>query len=299
MPRYAVHHFSGHQNEHIAFWLVAHVHKLDTHVKWSARWHARRDDAGPESSDWLFRDYMCDAMVLHEFIRRGLVTSIEKDVTEHVFDEAWIRLQDMDREPSGNVWFEVVVDAFTEDVVKFSFSLRATKYHVADLALPKQLYYLFADRIGAKVRFVHEWFALEAVSTRLEDALRRGKVLPPVAAALRHELSLLRTPTEAQIQASCRSLFPLLEGAMRAYMEAGSSGKRAGTLDDLIRRFESAKVVSTETIELLRFIMKPKRDYVEHGRHLPAPLAKLVLATLLDIMSRLGDVDVEPDSNRP
>ena len=86
---------------------------------------------------------------------------------------------------------------------------------------------------------------------------------------------------------------------MRAYMEAGSSGKRAGTLDDLIRRFESAKVVSTETIELLRFIMKPKRDYVEHGRHLPAPLAKLVLATLLDIMSRLGDVDVEPDSNRP
>ena len=213
------HHFSGHQDDRIAFWIVAHVHKLDTHTNWSARWHSRRDDGGPENSDWLFRNYRCDASILREFIRRGIVTHIEKAVTEHVFDEAWSKLQNDSCEPDRNIWFELVIDGFTEESVTFSLSTWAYKYHLTNLSLPKQLYYLFADRLGARVRFVHEWFALEAASSTLERAMRRGTVLPRVSPELTHELSLLRTPTDAQLQASCRSLFPVLERAMREYVE--------------------------------------------------------------------------------
>lgn len=306
-------HLSQYKDHHIAFWLVAHVHKLDTHATWSAKFHTRRDDGGSENSDWLFRNYSCDASVLHEFVRRGLVISAEKTVTEHIIDGAWDELaetlnacrayisipltdeaDDHDRkyrQPNPSLWFEIVIDSFTEEAVHFSMSTWGYKYILHDLTLPKQLYYLLADHLDAKIRFVHEWFALESISKQLEHAMHHGKVLHPIASDLRHELLLLRSPSDRQIQSSCRSVFPLLERAMREHIESGLSGKKAGTLDDLVRRFESAKTVSPDTIDLLRFVLKPKRDYIEHGRALPVQAAKLVLLTTLDILARLGEID--------
>lgn len=64
---------------------------------------------------------------------------------------------------------------------------------------------------------------------------------------------------------------------MRANIERHSAAKKARTLDHLIQRFESNKTVSDDTIELLRFLLKPKRDYIEHGRPLPLLIAKTVL----------------------
>ena len=78
---------------------------------------------------------------------------------------------------------------------------------------------------------------------------------------------------------------------MRKYIEFGSTAIRAGTLDDLIRKFESKRVVSQDTIELLRFVIKPKRDYIEHGRSLPEPIARLVLVTLLNVLCSFGEID--------
>lgn len=285
------HHYTAHLDDQIAFWIVAHVHKLDTHANWSAEWHSRRDSGGPVSSGWLFRNYKCDASILREFKSCGLVTQYINAETEHVFEDKLEKLNDTREEPNPAVWFELVVDTFTEEAVTFSLSVWAYKYHLSNLALPKQFYYLFADRLRARIRFVHEWFALESASTKLESALNKGKVLPAVADDLRHELALLRTPSEAQLHASCRSLFPVLERALRQFVEMRPPGSKAGTLDDLIRRFESARWLQPETIELLRFVMKPKRDYIEHGRRLPTPIAKLVLATLLDVLARLGEVD--------
>lgn len=306
-------HLSRHKDHHIAFWLVAHVHKLDTHATWSAKFHTRRDDGGSENSDWLFRNYSCDAAVLHEFVRRGLVISAEKAVTEHIIDGAWDELAETlnacrayvsipltdeaddhnrkYRQPNPSFWFEIVIDSFTEEAVHFSMSVWGYKYILQDLTLPKQLYYLLADQIDAKIRFVHEWFALESVSKQLERAMYHGKLLHPIASDLRYELLLLRSPSDRQILSSCRSVFPLLERAMREHVESGLSGKKAGTLDELVRWFESTKTVSQDTIELLRFVLKPKRDYIEHGRALPVQAAKLVLVTTLDILARLGEID--------
>lgn len=285
------HHYTQHLDDEVAFWIVAHVHKLDTHANWSAEWHSRRDSGGPVSSGWLFRNYGCDASILQEFVSRGIVTKCVNAVTEHIFEDHLEELNTVRKEPNSSIWFELVVDTFTEETVSFSLSAWAYKYHLSDLTLSKQLYYLFADRLRAHIRFVHEWFALESASSKLESVLRKGKVLPAVADDLRHELALLRSPSEAQLHASCRSLFPVLERAMRQFVESRPSAPKVGTLDDLIRRFESAHWLKPETIELLRFVMKPKRDYIEHGRKLPTPIAKLVLATLLDVLARLGEVD--------
>ncbi len=285
------HHQTTHLDDEIGFWIVAHVHKLDSHANWSAQWHSRRRDTGEVSTGWVFRNYECDADILREFIARGIVTKCVNAVTEHVFDDLLMELNEKRHEPNLSTWFELAIDTFTEQAVEFSFCVWAYKYHVASASLPKQLYYLFADRLRARVRFVHEWFALESLSSRLEGAIRRGTVLPRVASELEHELLLLKAPSEAQIYSSCRSLFPVLERAMREQVESRPGAARAGTLDDLIRRFESAHWITPETIELLRFVMKPKRDYIEHGRKLPTPIAKLVLSTLLEVLIRLGEID--------
>jgi hypothetical protein len=284
------HHNTLHLDDEVAFWIVAHVHKLDTHARWSAEWHSRRDGATDKSSGWLFRDYECSAEVLREFVNRGLVTSSVAATPERSIDDEIRELHQEREEPNRAVWFELVIDTFTEQAVKFSFSLQAYKYHMPSASLPKQFYYQFADRLSAKVRFVHEWFALESLTTRLRGALHRGAILPRVAEALEHELTLLRAPSELQIQSSCRSLFPLVERAMRDHIESASTTAKARTLDDLIRRFEESRIVAPETIELLRFVTKPTRDYFEHGRSLPTPMAKLVLSTLLEVFVRLGDV---------
>ena len=75
-------HASEYKDAYIRFGLVAYVHKLDTHANWSAQFHSSRDDGGPGTSAWLFRNYHCDADILHEFIKRGLVISAEKKVTD-------------------------------------------------------------------------------------------------------------------------------------------------------------------------------------------------------------------------
>ena len=79
---------------------------------------------------------------------------------------------------------------------------------------------------------------------------------------------------------------------MRDYAEkAGWSGKK-NSLDNLINQFGSENALSGDTVELLRFIAKPKRDYIEHGRDIPVSVAKLVLATILDLLIRLaGELD--------
>lgn len=285
------HHYTAHQDDKISFWVVAHVHKLDTHADWSAEWFYRRDDGSSINSGWIFRNYKCDARVLREFVRRGIVSQLENAVVEHVSENLLAELNEKCSEPDNSIWFELVIDTFTEDAVSFSFSVWAYKYQLVGATLPKQLYYLFADRLCAKVRFVHEWFALESVSNKLTSAMSRGRVLPRVAPDIAHELALLRSPTEIQLQASCRSLFPVLERAMREYIEA-KTGKRAGTLDELVNRFASDNLLNAETIELLRVAIKPQRDYLAHGRQLPTFLTKLTLAILLEVMARLGEVDV-------
>ena len=282
-----------HLDPNIAFWLVAHIHQLDTHAKWSAEWKCRRDGEHTETAGCLFRNYFCDSAILHEFIQRGLVTHWEKSPPiERIVDGAWDELRECASSPAQtNVWFEFIVSSFTEQAVNFSLSAWAYKYSLENLTLPKQLYYQLTDRLKPRTRFVHEWFALETASNKLYAAISRGKILPKLDKELRHELTLLRSPNDMQLQASCRSLFPLLERGMRTYIEDKSTRHRAGTLDELIQRFASEKWLHQDAVELLKLAMKPNRDFILHGRALPVSVARLVLVMLLEVLTHLGQVD--------
>jgi hypothetical protein len=85
---------SLHKDSSVAFWLVAYVHQLDTHALWSAKAFTRRDSEQTETTAWLFREYFCDSAVLHEFIKRGLVARVEKQVTKHIVEKAWQELEE-------------------------------------------------------------------------------------------------------------------------------------------------------------------------------------------------------------
>jgi hypothetical protein len=261
-------------------------------------------------SAWLFREYFCSSEVLHEFVKRGLVSRVEKQVTKHIIPWAWDELektlnacmpyisiplsqeaeeqQAKYRDPNTDLWFEIVIDTFTEDRVQFSISLWGYKYLLRNLELDKQSYYLLADRLDARIRFVDNWFPLESLSQQLLPLTERSCVLVPVARDLNHELELLRKPTDDQIRSSCRSLFPLLERALREYSSRREWPGKSGNLDVLINQFERADALSKDTIELLRFVAKPKRDYTQHGREMPVPIAKVVLATLIELFVRLA-----------
>jgi hypothetical protein len=162
------------------------------------------------------------------------------------------------------------------------------KYILRNLELEKQNYYLFADYLDARIRFVHNWFPLESLSQQLQPLIKRSAVLRLIETDLNQELSLLRKPTDDQVRSSCRSLFPLLERALREYSSSKGWRGGSGNLNLLINQFEQAAALTTDSIDLLRFVAKPNRDYIGHGRDIPVPIAKLVLATLIDLFARLG-----------
>jgi len=307
---YRKYYSSEHKDDSIAFWLKAYIHRLNTHVLWSSKVYTRSDKGEEISSRWFFKDYFCDAEVLHEFVKRGLVVSVKKEVKKHIVEGPWNELQEVIvsckphisiplneeserhheryRKPNENFWFEVVVDSFSEELVRFSVSLFGYKYLLSDLELGKQEFYEFEDRLEGKLRFVNDWFPLDVLSKKL-GVLSRKDVLTCVELDLKHELNLLKKPTNAQIKSSCRSIFPLLERVLRDYSEKQEWSGKAGNIDVLISKYEQNKALSKDTIEMLRFVSKPMRDYIQHGREMGVPVAKVVLATTLESLVRLSD----------
>lgn len=307
MP-YRKHYPSEHKDDSIAFWLEAFIHQLDTHVLWSAKVCTRSDKGKEVVTRWFFEDYFCDAEVLHEFIKRGLVVSVKKEVKKHIIEGAWEELQKVIdycnpyisiplndeterhnqkyREPKENLWFEVVVDSFSEEMVKFSFSLFGYKYILSDLELVKQEFYEFEDRLGGKIRFVNDWLPLDEMIRKLSH-FSEGDVLRCIEPDLRHELNLLKKPTKFQITSSCKSIFPLLERVLRNHSEKQGWKGKSGNIDVLTNKFEQNEALSQDTIEILRFVARPMRDYIQHGREMGVPVAKVVLVTTLESLVRL------------
>jgi len=301
---------SEHKDASITFWLKAYIHQLDTHVLWSSKVYTGSDKGEEVSSRWFFKDYFCDVEVLHELVKRGLVVFVEKEVKKRIVEEAWNELQEVIdsckpyisiplndeserhhkryRKPNENFWFEVAVDSFSEELVKFSVSLFGYRYLLSDLELGKQEFYEFEDRLEGKLRFVNDWFPLDVLSKKLDMLLKRD-VLTCVGMDLKHDLSLLKKPTNAQIKSSCRSIFPLLERVLRDYSEKQEWSGKTGNIDVLINKYGQNKALSKDTIEMLRFVSKPMRDYIQHGRKMGIPVAKVVLATTLESLVRLSD----------
>ena len=300
---YQQHYYSKHKDDSIAFWLEAEIHQLDTHVLWAALLCIRSDKNDEIKSKYFFKDYFCAAEVLHELIKRGIVRCITKKTKKHIIETAWAELEEtIDtcksyltiplsteaeehdkkyRKPDNCFWFEIVVNSFTNDIVKFSLSLFGYKYMLPNLELNKQVFYLFSDRLDAKIRFEADWFPLDLIIKQLLKLLK-NELLLCIKEDLKHELNLLKNPTDIQIQSSCRSIFPLLERVLRNYSEAQGWRGKDHNIDLLINKYDNNKILNKDTIELLRFVSKPMRDYIQHGHTIGISVAKVVLATILE-----------------
>lgn len=299
---------SKYKDSHLAFWLEAIIHQLDTHVLWSAKIFTRSDKTNAISSRFLFTNYFCDAKVLHEFIKRGLVTKIRKGVKiKHISAGAWDELLEIIetrkiflsiplneesakrdekyRNPDYSLWFEIVIDSFSDELVRFSLSLYDYKYILSNLELNKHEFYEFEDRLEGKIRFTNNWFPLEELLEKLDGP---NVILKSIETDLKHELGLLKKATNMQIQSSCRSLFPLLERVLRDYCEKKKWRGKISNMDHLINRYDEKNALSKDSVEILRFISKPMRDYIEHGREIGISVAKVVLASILESLIRIN-----------
>jgi hypothetical protein len=307
--------FSKYKDSTLAFWIVAHIHQLDTHVKWSAEIFSKNDNESITHSRWFFNNYFCDTVVLHEFIKRGIIADVKLDKNKEIVklyrddllktiaaskpfliipvsEEAQSFYAER-RTPNKSIWFEIVVNAFNEETVQFSLSLWAYKYLLTDLKLTKQEYYIFSDRLDAKIRFEQEWFPINGVISQLEYISKKSMILSCIEKDLLHELSHLRNLSDQQAKSSCRSLFPLIERVLRSHSTSMAWKGKTNNFDNLITQYDLNSNLSKELISLLRFIVKPMRDMIEHGIDLSMTVSKVILTTMLDILVKfVGEIEV-------
>ncbi|WP_169315568.1 hypothetical protein [Thiocystis violascens] len=240
-------------------WLEAHIHQLDSHVLWSAKLNTRVENNDEIRSKWLFNNYFCDSEILHEFIKRGIVANVTKDVKKHITEHAWNELSEvidcckpyisipLNEETENHykkyrtlneiMWFEIVVEQFSEALVQFSLSLFGYKYILKNLELNKQEFYEFADRLEGKIRFNNDWFPLDAMRNKLLSVSNKG-ALSCISRDLAHELELLKKPTSRQVVSSCRAIFPLLERTLREHVGKKEWKGRADNMDLLVNMHE-------------------------------------------------------------
>jgi hypothetical protein len=59
-------------------------------------------------------------------------------------------------------------------------------------------------------------------------------------------------------------------------------------LDGLVAGISQAASLSEDTTQMFRLVSKPYRDYILHGHSLTPTVAKTVLATTMEAISRLS-----------
>jgi hypothetical protein len=203
--------------QHVATWLEAQVHRLDTHAYWSAELCERSDRDRVVHRSAFFENYCCDGDMLRDWIKRRVVTAVSFDKNEKVLPfwrqrveatlegsrpflsvpldqsaEAHIREH---RDPDPSLWYEAVVDTFADDQVAYGLTLWGYKYPLEGLSSSKDSFYLITDNLGARVRFVNRWLAIDESARELRACLAASHPLAEIRSSVEHTLSTLgRTP---------------------------------------------------------------------------------------------------------
>lgn len=304
----------------VACWLKADVHRLDTHAYWSAHLCERREHKRDVACTSLFQDYLCDAEVFLDWIKRGVVAEARqfpKDRgTDFFAEEAWAEVEETleackpflviplsdeaveysvrYREPDTKLWYEVVVDTFTDEAVTFSLNLWGYKYVLEGLLLPKDPFYILTDRLEARVRFLNTWTSLDEARRELMPVLRASGSLSSIKADLKHAISAPGTLIGPGLDTACRAIFPLLERLLRDVANRRGWPVHRKNFDGLITLFETNRALSDDTIQVLRLVAKPFRDVVLHGRRLAPPLPKSSLLQLSMHLCASHMISIQP-----
>lgn len=295
----------------IAAWWKASVQRADTHVYWSAVSCRRLGMSKKRLPDEpLFDKYVCPIEMFLDLIKRKVIGEIEKapEGKEPFFHEdSWSEIaktlnegrylvfnpfnaDEHDRKyrlPDPFFEYELTIDQMVKGTVTFDFAFSGNKYLLSGLKVNQAAFYIYADKLNAHVRFRTEWASIDEPLGHLIGSLS-SKALKPVHTELRQAISQLRDPHLKTYDPVCAELLRLTEKLLRNIRQQKQWKFKGDTLDSLVTGVSQAVPLSEDTTQMLRLVSKPYRDYILHGHSLSPTVAKTVLATTMEAISRLS-----------
>lgn len=302
-------------SQDVACSLEAHLHRLDTHAYLSAdvRWRYN----GREHQERLFENWLCDKVVLLDWIKRGVVSHVERvprGREDHFLRSAVIEMEKTIearrpyisvpltneaeehlrryRDPGPHLWYEAVINRLTDETAEFDLSLWAYKYQLQGLRAQRDVFFILTDRLDARLRFRGSWSLFDESIRSIHLQLNNSMTLGRIRAELESDLRTLGEYTHDGVDRFLRALFPLLERMLREDAAARGWRTHGQRLEQLFRKLEDAGLLSDATRQLRSLIAKPYRDVISHGQRLALSVGRVVVVTLLDtFVSVAEDLD--------
>ena len=295
----------------IAAWWVASVQRADTHVYWSAVSRRRIGMSSRRLPDEpLFENYLCSIEMFLDLIKRKVVGEVEKaqlgkkpffhenswtEITKTLAEGRYMNLNPFEadederkyRVPDPFFEYELTIDQIANRTVRFDFVFGGHRYPLTDLRVDQSAFYIYADKLKARVRFRTEWASIDEPLSHLIRSLS-SKSLKPVRPELEQAISQLRDPDLRSYDPVCAELLRLTEKVLRRVREQKQWKFKGDTLDGLVVGVSQAASLSEDTSQMLKLVSKPYRDYILHGHSLTPTVAKTVLATTMEALSRLA-----------
>lgn len=301
---------SAHKDSRLACWVEAIVHKIDTHVSYAGRLYTRYDDKNEVVERPFIKEHFCSLEMFLDLIKRQVIIDAhpkdEKMRKKAVWEEVQRTLEackpfistPLDenaekeyikyRKPSDKCWYEIVISGFAAEEVSFSLNLWGYKYKLESMKLPKMVFYEIADRLNAYIRFETDWSALDSIRKILEAEMHRNGTLNSIKDEIEKIFDRLRTPTDSEVVSRCTEAMVLLERFLREFKEAQNWKFKSRNMDLLINGYESAHVITEETVQMLRLVAAPYRDHMLHGHEISPSVAKVCLAAIFECFRRLA-----------
>ena len=295
----------------IAAWWKASVERADTHVYWSAVSCRRIGMSSRHLPDEpLFDKYVCSIEMFLDLIKRKVVCDVEqvsdgkrqffhkqswKEIVKTLEEGRFLTLSPFDadeherkyRLPEPFFEYEFTIDRIAQRMVSFDFVFGGHKYPLSNLVVDQSAFYIYADKLNARVRFKNDWASIEEPMQHVLRSLS-SVTLGAVRPELEQALETLRNPNLRSYDPICAELLRLTEKLLRHVRQERQWKFKGDTLDGLVVGVSQALPLSEETAQMLKLVSKPYRDYILHGRSLTPIVAKTVLATTLEALSRLS-----------
>lgn len=303
-------------NVDIAAWIKASVTRADSHVYWSGV-SCRRLGSSTRRlpNEPLFVNHLCAMEVFLDLIKRRFVREAERSAKpDKAFfsDSAWDEIQatldacnrdlrvpqsaeELDPErahyllPAWHLEYHLDVEKVADNSILFDFSLGGYKYKADNLTVNKQAFYIYADKLRARVRFKTDWAAVDEAIRPLIGALL-SPVLDPIRTDLRQCIEQLQQPQLKTYEGVCAEMLRLTEKLLRKIHEQRAWNARGATLDKLIQNLVGNLRIPEDLEQMLKLISKPYRDYVQHGRPLSPTVAKTSLATAMEAIAGIASL---------
>lgn len=287
-------------------WLKARVHRVDSHVYWTAITRSK-PPGGRARSDAEFEGLVSEDYIFHDFLRRSVIQEIDqvrRSDEDFIIEECWDELQAFLRapfvfggdtmmyrvdEPPPHFWYQIDVDSIAPDSVICDITWQGYKNRLSGLVLRKPLFYDVADRLKARLRFRTDWSSLDEIRKSVRIALKQSAVLGCIRDDLEEELRRLDQPSPTIFNSVCSNVFPLLERLLRDIRKKNGWEFGQRNLGQLISGFDSIDAVPDELNSLLDLIVRPYRNHVQHGHPLTPIVSKMTLVTALESIVRLAD----------